>query len=122
MPYTDIFLYDIKAFDEAVHIKCTGKSNKIIIENLKYIDNVGKKTEIRIPYVPKYNSEQIEKIGDFLVTLTNVTKVRILPYHNYAGSKYESLGMKNTLPKKLPDKFELKSAIEKLIEKDIAVT
>ena len=91
MPYTDIFLYDLKAFDEDVHIKCTGQSNKVILENLKYIDNCGKKIEIRIPYVPGYNSEQIEKISEFLKTLKNITKVRILPYHNYAGTKYAAL-------------------------------
>ena len=36
IPYTDVFLYDVKAIDEDVHIKCTGHSNKIILENLKY--------------------------------------------------------------------------------------
>lgn len=52
MPYTDIFLYDLKAFDEEVHIRCTGYSNKTILENLQYIDSCGKPAEIRIPYVP----------------------------------------------------------------------
>ena len=28
--------------------------------------------------------------------------IRILPYHNYAGSKYNSLGMENTLPTIIP--------------------
>ena len=32
-PFTDMFLYDIKALDEHVHIRCTGKSNKLILEN-----------------------------------------------------------------------------------------
>jgi organic radical activating enzyme len=41
IPYTDLFLYDIKAISEDVHIKCTGQSNKIILENLKYIDECG---------------------------------------------------------------------------------
>lgn len=114
MPYTDIFLYDLKSYDEDVHIKCTGQSNKVILDNLKYIDDCGKKTEIRIPYVPKYNDNQIEKIGEFLSKLNNVVKVRVLPYHNYAGSKYEALGMESTLPKKLPSKKEIKKA-EKLL-------
>ena len=110
IPYTDIFLYDLKAYDESVHIRCTGKSNKIILENLKYIDECGKKIEIRIPYVPEFNDDQIEKIANFVSTLKNVTKVRVLPYHNYAGSKYESLEMKNNLPKKLPTDFMIKQA------------
>ena len=28
--YTDVFLYDIKAFDETVHHNCTGQNNEII--------------------------------------------------------------------------------------------
>ena len=35
MPFTDMFLYDIKAIEESVHIKCTGQSNRLILENLK---------------------------------------------------------------------------------------
>ncbi len=115
LPYTDIFLYDIKAFDEYVHIKCTGQSNRLILENLKYIDCCGKKTEVRIPFVPEYNSDQIYKIAEFLKGLKNITKVRVLPYHNYAGSKYKSLDMKNTLPEKLPDEKEIKDS-EKILK------
>ena len=107
MPYTDIFLYDIKAIDEDTHIKCTGHSNRIILENLKYIDRCGKKTEIRIPYVPGYNSEEKKKILEFISGLKNVTKIRVLAYHNYAGSKYAALGMKNTLPGILPGEDDI---------------
>lgn len=110
IPYTDIFLYDIKAIDEDVHIKCTGQSNKIILENLKYLDNRDCKIEIRIPYVPECNSNQIEKIAEFLKPLKHITKVKVLPYHNYAGSKYEALNMKNTLSEILPTEDEIKSA------------
>lgn len=121
MPYTDIFLYDIKAYDEDVHIKCTGQSNKIILENLKYLDECGKKTEIRIPYVPGYNDDQIEKIAQFLSELKNVTKVRVLSYHNYAGSKYTSLGMANNLPKALPQEEDIEKANVTLKEYGINV-
>lgn len=114
MPYTDIFLYDLKAFDEDVHIKCTGRSNKIILENMKYIDSCNKKTEIRIPYVPDFNSAEIEKLAEFMDGLKNITAVRVLPYHNYAGSKYESLGLKNNLPEMLPTNDEIKIAENKM--------
>ena len=107
MPYTDIFLYDIKAFDEDVHIRCTGQSNKIILKNLEYIDGCGKKVEIRIPYVPGFNDSQISKIAEFLSGLKNITKVRVLPYHNFAGTKYMALNMKNTLPEVLPTNDEI---------------
>ena len=108
--YTDVFLYDIKAYDEDVHIKCTGVPNKQILENLIYLDSKGKDIEIRIPYVPDYNDGQIEKIACFLAQLINITKIRVLPYHNYAGSKYEALNMANTLPSRLPTDEELEAA------------
>lgn len=110
IPYTDVFLYDMKAYDEDIHIKCTGYSNKLILENIKYIDSCNKAIEVRIPYVPDYNSDQIEKIAVFLKDLENLTKVRVLPYHNYAGSKYTSLAKKNTLPTQLPTDSEMEDA------------
>ena len=110
IPCTDIFLYDIKAYDEDVHIKCTGISNAQILDNLKYLDALGKNIEIRIPYVPEYNDRQIEKIALFLSPLRHISKVRVLAYHNYAGSKYVALGIENTLPKRLPTEEEIKKA------------
>lgn len=117
IPYTDIFLYDIKAIDEDVHIKITGKSNKLILENLKYIKSLGKAVEIRVPYVPEYNSDQIQKIADFLKPFDNIVNIKVLPYHNYAGSKYKALGMKNTLPQSLPTDEQIKNAQEILNSK-----
>ena len=112
IPYTDTFLYDMKAYDEDVHIRCTGQSNKIILENLEYIDSMGKNIEIRIPYVPNFNDTQIPKIAEFLAKLKNVSRIRVLPYHNYAGSKYTSLDMDNILPDTLPTSDEIKKAEE----------
>lgn len=116
IPYTDVFLYDIKAIDEDVHIKCTGYSNKLILENIKYLDSLGKNIEVRIPYVPEYNDDQVDKIAKFLTTIRHLNKVRVLPFHNYADSKYESLGMKNTLPDKIPTEemiIDAENAIKK---------
>ena len=110
IPYTDVFLYDLKAYDDNVHQKCTGRSNLQILKNLKYLDSLGKPVEIRIPYVPEWNDGQIEPIAKFLATLGNVSKIRVLPYHNYAGSKYEALGITNTLPHRLPTEEELQKA------------
>lgn len=114
IPYTDTFLYDIKAIDEEVHKKCTGQSNKVILENIKYLDSKGKAIEVRYPFVPNYNDTEAEKIADFLKDIKNLKKVKVLPYHNYAGSKYKSLGKENTLPETLPENEQIEKA-EKLI-------
>lgn len=110
IPYTDVFLYDIKAYSEDVHIRCTGVSNKRILDNLKYLDSIGMNIEIRIPLVPEYNEFEIEGIAKFLSELKNITKIRVLPYHSYASSKYEALNMKNTLPPKSPTDIEMDQA------------
>lgn len=112
IPYTDLFLYDIKAFDENVHIKCTGVSNKIILENIRYLNEIGKEIEVRIPFVPEYNCDQIEKIAQFLAPLKMVKAAKVLAYHNYAKSKYASLDMPDTSPEVLPTSAELEKARE----------
>jgi len=99
MPYTDLFLYDLKAVDEEVHKRCTGVSNRPILENLRYINSCGKAVEIRIPYVPGMNDGEIERMGGFLKDLSVVRCVKVLPYHGFAASKYEALGMENPLPR-----------------------
>lgn len=126
MPYTDVFLYDIKALSEETHIKCTGKSNKIILENLKYLDSKNQVLEIRIPFVPRVNDGEIPKIAEFLRYLKNVKGIKVLPYHNYAGSKYDSLQMENTLSEtlgstlvSLPTEAEIKEAEKCLFQNQI---
>lgn len=118
--YTDIFLYDIKAADADVHARCTGHSNELILDNLRYLNERKKPVEIRIPYVPEYNSSQIEKIADILAELECITKVKVLPYHNYARSKYESLGKENTLPQvHIPTDEELETAVNILCSRGL---
>lgn len=116
LPYTDIFLYDLKAVDEAVHIRCTGQSNRLILDNLRHIDACGKPIEIRIPYVPDFNDGEMPAMAALLAELSNVTAVKVLPYHNYAGSKYASLEMEDTLPQRLPTEEEIATA-ERYFEK-----
>lgn len=121
IPYTDVFLFDVKAADEDVHKECTGQSNKVIFENLMYIDSENKDIEVRIPYVPGYNSDEMEKICDILKNIKNLTKVRVLAYHNYAGSKYDALGMLNTLPEDIPSDEEMEKVREYFISRGINV-
>lgn len=98
IPYTDEFLYDIKAIDPVVHKRCTGQDNGIILENLRKLDELGRKIEIRYPYVVGCNDGECRAIGEFLSKLKNVSKIKVLGYHNFAKSNYEALGKKNTLP------------------------
>ncbi len=110
LPYTDTFLYDIKAIDEGVHIKCTGRGNRDILENLRYLDSVGAHAEIRVPFVPGYNNGEIAAIGEFLASLKSNYKVRLLAYHSYYESKYAALGCPETAKIEPPAKEQLDAA------------
>ena len=96
-PYVDTFLYDLKAVDADVHKKCTGRDNGLILDNLKYLCQIGSKVEIRYPYVPGWNDTECDAIGKFLKDLP-ILKIKVLGYHNFADGKYEALNMPNTLP------------------------
>lgn len=93
LPYADVFLFDLKAIDEDVHMACTGVSNRRILENITYVDSLGIPMEIRYPYVPTMNDNQVEKIAAFVRGLHHVKSLRLLPCHNYAEQKYTCLGM-----------------------------
>jgi pyruvate-formate lyase-activating enzyme len=60
--------------------------------------------------VPGFNDDQAQKIADF----AGDTPVNVLAYHNFAGSQYEALGMKNTLPDRLPTDAEIEAAQKKM--------
>ncbi len=115
IPYTDTFLYDVKAFDEDVHLRCTGVPNGLILDNLRYLDSRGCRIEVRIPYVPGYNDDQLPKIGRFLAGLSRIVRVRVLPYHSFAEDKYRSLGMTfPTASVRVPDRAEIDEAVRLL--------
>ena len=99
MPYTDKFLYDVKAIDPDVHKKCTGQDNRLILQNLRFLCEKGCKIEIRYPLVKGYNDSECERIGEFLSGLGVIDKVKVLQYHAFSASRYDALGMTVTLPR-----------------------
>ena len=97
LPFVDTFLYDVKAFDKEVHKRLTGKENSMILENLQYLSSANAKIEIRYPLVMGYNDGECEKIAKFIAPL-NISRIKVLQYHRFASSRYDALGMENTMP------------------------
>ena len=95
MPFTDLFLYDVKCISSDLHKDGTGTRNELILENLKKLsENFGGEIHIRIPLIGGFNDtdEEIGKIRDFLKTI-RTDKVELLPYHKMGEHKYKALGM-----------------------------
>lgn len=96
---TDLFLYDLKLMDDDKHIKYTGVSNKLILENLKIISQLGKRIYIRIPLIPGVNDDEsnIRATAKVIQETAGIEQVNVLPYHNIAVDKYNRLGKPNSL-------------------------
>ena len=93
IPFTDLFLFDLKHLDETKHFELTGVSNSIILENYRLLRESGKDIMVRIPVIPGYNddNEHIEKLIQFLDTTGtgSLKKISLLPYHKIGSSKYK---------------------------------
>ncbi|MFA7290206.1 MAG: glycyl-radical enzyme activating protein, partial [Melioribacteraceae bacterium] len=98
--YTDLFLYDLKLIDDKLHTDYSGVSNKIILDNLSYLTDSGKKVIIRIPIIPEVTStdENISNIIVFISGLKNIEGVSLLPFHKTGFTKYEKMNKINKLP------------------------
>ncbi len=97
MPFTDLFLFDIKHLDDAKHIEYTGVSNKGILENLKMLLKSDKGIILRIPIIPGINDDpdHLSALRQFLLESAcgNLKKISLLPFHRIGESKYRKLGM-----------------------------
>ncbi len=94
----DIFM-DIKLIDENEHIKHTGVSNKLILENIKAI-LTKRFVIIRIPLIPSLTDtdKNLQGIADFLAPYKNNVKVELIPYNKMTGAKYKNLGKEYNPP------------------------
>lgn len=91
----DYIMMDIKIFDDNLHRKYTGVSNRVILENARTLCRGEKPFVIRIPVIPGVNDneENFRKTAQWIADAKNLQKVEILPYHKTAGAKYAMLGM-----------------------------
>lgn len=91
--YTDLWLYDIKIFDNAEHIKYTGVSNEIIFKNLFFLDSIGAKIILRCPIIPQINftAAHFNKIAELSNNLKNVKAIHLEAYHPLGISKANQL-------------------------------
>ncbi|MBP7401956.1 MAG: glycyl-radical enzyme activating protein [Clostridia bacterium] len=100
LPHTDLVLYDIKHIDPEAHRTWTGLDNVRILDNLRRLGRAGVPIEVRIPCLPGVNDgDVLERIAVFLREIPSLTAVRLLPYHDFARSKFAAIGREDTMPR-----------------------
>jgi len=97
----DLFLYDLKIMDDEAHVKYTGVSNKLILENLVALTEKGEKVVPRIPLIPDITDtdDNIEATIKFLEPLGNVHEISLLPYNRIGEDKFMRYNLTNKLGK-----------------------
>ncbi len=109
LPYTDLFLYDVKCFSSQKHRQYTGVNNERILCNLKKLLRTEVPVWVRIPIIPSVNDteEEMRRIKDFLDSCGSPEKVELLPYHAMGEHKYAACGLE-TSPFFAPDEEKMK--------------
>ena len=94
LPFTDLFLYDIKAVSPEKHLAWTGADNAQLLSNFKRLYALEVKILVRVPVIPERNGdmEEMRKIAEFLAGYPEVP-VELLAYHRLGESKYAGLGL-----------------------------
>jgi pyruvate formate lyase activating enzyme len=92
LAHTDLVLYDLKLIDEDEHLRWTGASNRLVLENAARLP--ADKVRFRVPLIPGITDshENLKAIFGFVRGIGAVG-VELLPFNPSSAAKYEWLGL-----------------------------
>jgi len=123
----DEVFFDVKAADDAKHREMTGVSNRLLLDNLRWLVKNGGRVTVRVPLVPGFNDsrENLDGLAGLAVELREIGysgHLEILPYHRIGTGKYASLGKTYELATVMPhSKNELNEIVKYLQTKNVDV-
>lgn len=95
VPYTDLYLFDLKDCDPARHYAHTGVDNALIFQNAAFLSRTGVPMVLRIPIIPGHNdtAENIVGIRDFILhgMKHKPLQIQFLRFRKLGEEKYASL-------------------------------
>lgn len=97
----DLLLFDVKHYDSNQHYLGTHVHNELIINNLKWAIENNIEVLPRIPVIPDFNAslKDAKGLADLLVSL-GISKVQLLPFHQFGEKKYTLLNREYALKNK----------------------
>lgn len=100
VPFIDLIIYDIKHMNDKEHKRLTGVSNKLILENLRFLSAQRKRIIIQMALIPGFNdsAENMRAVFDLVKSLQSVEGLSLLSYHTLGVAKYHRLGREYQLP------------------------
>jgi pyruvate formate lyase activating enzyme len=118
LPYTSLWLFDIKLSDSAAHRKWTGRPNEEILRNLRVVVFRGADVIIRVPLISGINdsAEELKNIASIAAGLKKPPKVNLLPYHRFGVGKYQMLDRQYQLSELITQKDSEMQKHKQLVE------
>lgn len=90
----DLFLFDIKAHDAALHRALTAVDNQRILANLDYLYRAGAAIRLRCPLIPGVNDSagHLQFIAGLARRYPRLEGIEIMPFHDMAAGKWTAVG------------------------------
>ncbi len=96
LPYLDYIFTDCKLYDNESHISATGVSNKLILENIKFLltSEYRDKVVVRTPMIREYTAsdENIAAIAGFISGIYPSVRYELLNCDPAVLAKYDMIG------------------------------
>jgi pyruvate formate lyase activating enzyme len=106
LPYTNLFLFDLKHLDQGRHSHFTGVSNTAILSNLQKIAESGAEIMLRIPVIPGINDddEHLVIMKEYINSIKgkSIRIINLLPYHKSGTVKYRKFNRENKMESVAP--------------------
>ena len=93
--FTTSITYDLKAYNNELHLALTGASSKPVLRNVEYIGRHTKDKlwEIRILVIPKINEDEIKPLTEFIAYIDSSLPVCFLAFRpNFALENHPGVG------------------------------
>jgi pyruvate formate lyase activating enzyme len=100
LPVVDLWLFDYKETDPVLHEQFVGKSNGLILGNLRQLHAAGARIRLRCPMIPQHNArkEHLDGIVAVARELPKLDGVELLPYYDLWRAKLKRFGLTSALP------------------------
>ncbi len=121
LPWTDLFITDIKHLDSGIHKKHTGVGNELILSNIKKVAKSGVPLILRTPVIPGFNDTEafVDALGDFVdYELGNqILQYQFLRFRPLGEEKSAALGLPYQMEGVNPERAEFEASIKMLVKR-----
>ncbi len=121
---SDMVLLDIKASEEKLHRRITGKPLAPVLNFGKRAAQVPGRLVIRRVLLPGINDspEELERLAAYALELDNIPAIELIPYHCLGMHKWKELGFRYPLRKcKPPTGSQWHAAAKRLEQRGLLV-